>query len=101
MSEVALAISQHSVTSTAFLGWGHMRKKQPIFNPRLLERVNPILPFPTGHWAVSQDLHGLWVSTEHSSHLGCAIYSLSDPWATPNPLGFRDLTCKDEEAITR
>lgn len=59
VSGVALAISQHSVTSGAYLGWGYMWKKQPIFNPRLLERVNPIIPFPTGHWAVLQDLHGL------------------------------------------
>lgn len=53
VSGAALAISQHSVTLVAYLGWGHVGKKQPIFNPHLLERVNSILPFPTGHWVVA------------------------------------------------
>lgn len=53
VSEAALAISQHSVTSVAYLGWGHVGKKQPIFNPHLLETVNSILPFPTSHWVVT------------------------------------------------
>lgn len=77
-----------------------MRKKHQGFNPCPLGSVNPILPFPSGHLAVSRDLHGLWISKEQGLHPSCAIYSLSDAWAILKPLSFRDLTHEDEEDIT-
>ena len=77
-----------------------MWNKHQVFNPHPLGSVNPILPFPSGHSAVSQDLHGLWISTEQGSYPSCAIYSLSDAWAILKPLSFRDLTREDEEDIT-
>lgn len=48
---------------------------------------------------MTQDLHGLWISTETVSHPSYATESLSDAWAVLNSLSFKYFNCKNEESI--